>query len=234
LTVRRALLAGVLTMGCAAEPPGAPPAGWTVAGVPGKRTTVFSAGPDGVITIQADQSVGFLVRETPDARHPAQSPNGPRLTWRWRVKQAPPPVPPDAVGRDDRPAAVHVVFARTQDGEGAMTGLRRWFRGAAVHEAFAGRTITYMWGGTLPAGTRLPNPYLRQDGWIIVLRGSETPLGEWRTETIDPMADYRALFGVAAPALTHLVLSADTEDSGGCALSQVEPPRFVAVSGGSR
>ena len=229
MSIARTLLVALLAMGCGTAPWGDAPPGWIVAGVPGKRTTAFTTSPDGVVMIRADQSVGFLVRETPDA--PALDP---RLTWRWRVEQAPPPVSSAAEGKDDRPAAVHVIFAGTDDGAGLLTGLRRWLRGTMVHGAFTGRSLTYMWGGTLPAGTRLPNPYLPNDGWIIVRRGPETPNGAWRTETIDPSADYRALFGSPAPRVTHLALSADTEDSGGCAVSLIEPPRFVPISGGSR
>ncbi len=229
MTIARALLAALLTMGCATAPWGDAPPGWIVAGVPGKRTTEFTTSPDGAVMIRADESVGFLVREVPQA-----TALDVRLTWRWRVDQSPPPVAPDAKGRDDRPAAVHVIFAGADDGAGPLTGLRRWLRGTMVHGAFTGRSLTYMWGGTLPAGTRLPNPYLPGDGWIIVRRGPETPNGAWRTETIDPAADYRALFGSPAPRLTHLALSADTEDSGGCAVSMIEPPHVVPASGGSR
>lgn len=139
MTIARALLAALFTMGCAAAPWGDPPAGWVVAGVPGKRATEFATSPDGAVIIRADRSVGFLVRETPEA--PALEP---RLTWRWRVEQSPPPVSPDAEGKDDRPAAVHVIFAGTDDGAGLLTGLRRWLRGTMVHGAFTGRSLTYM------------------------------------------------------------------------------------------
>ena len=61
----------------------------------------------------------------------------------------------------------------------------------------------------------------------MVLRAAEAPLGRWLTETVDPAADYRQAFGREAPAPTHIALSADTEDSGGCALAQVDMPRFV-------
>lgn len=229
MTIARTLSAALLTMGCGAAPWGDAPPGWIVAEVPGRRATEFATSPDGAVTIRADRSVAFLVREAPEA--PALDP---RLTWRWRVDRSPPPVAPDAEGQDDRPAAVHVIFAGTDDGVGPLTSFRRWLRGTMVHGAFTGRSLTYMWGGTLPAGTRLPNPYLPGDGWVIVQRGPETPNGAWRTETIDPAADYRALFGSPAPRLTYLALSADTEDSGGCAVSRIEPPRFVPMTGGPR
>jgi hypothetical protein len=221
-------LAGVISLACAAPPNPRAPAGWTFAGVPAQRDAVFHAESDGTIRLVADTAVGFLLRPL------ATPPNGDaRLGWRWRVSAQPAPVPPDRIGRDDRPAAVHVVFAEARGGGGILADLRRWLRGAAVHEAFAGRTITYMWGGTLPAGTRLPNPYLPDDGWIIILRGPEAPTGVWFSERIDPVADYTALFGAPAARPTHLALSADTEDSGGCAIAHIEPPSFLAARGTS-
>ncbi len=213
---RARALAALISLGCAPAPDGPPPGGWRVVTVPGQAATRFVAQADGAIRITADRAVGFLLAELPDTP-------GLRLAWRWRVDAAPPPTPPDAVGRDDRPLAVHVIFAEAGDDDRFLGGLRRWMRGALTHEAFAGRTITYMWGGTLPAGTRLTNPYLPKDGRIVVLRDGTTPLGEWRTEAIDPIADYQSLFGGSAKP-THLSLSSDTEDSGGCASAMIVPP----------
>lgn len=213
---RACVMMALISLGCAPAPAGPPPDGWRVVTVPGQAVTRFVAQPDGAIRVTADRAVGFLLADLPDTTDH-------RLTWRWRVDAAPPPTPPDAVGRDDRPLAVHVIFAKAGDDDRFLGGLRRWMRGALTHEAFAGRTITYMWGGTLPAGTRLINPYLPKDGRIIVLRDGTTPLGEWRTESVDPIADYQSLFGGSATP-THLSLSADTEDSLGCASAMIVPP----------
>jgi len=212
----RYVLAALFSLGCGPAPDGPPPAGWQVVTVPGKPATRFAAQPDGAIRVTADHAVGFLL-------HPLPADDSPRLTWRWRVDAAPPPTPPDAVGRDDRPLALHVVFADAGDDDRFLGGLRRWMRGALTDQALAGRAITYMWGGTLAAGTRLVSPFMPADGRIVVLRDGSAPLGQWQTETIDPVADYRALFGGTARP-THLAVSADTEDSGGCASALIIPP----------
>ncbi len=224
---RRAMLIGLTVSGQSAACPvdqtaPAAPAGWTLIPVPNRRVTRFVAGPDGSIAIAADSAVGFLLRPVPTGTGPLD-----RLTWRWRVDAAPPATSPADKGRDDRPVAVQVLYREIGDGNGILDGVQRWLRGALVHDAYAGRVLTYMWGGTLPAGTRLENPYLPNDGAVVVLRAAEAPLGRWLTETVDPAADYRRAFGREAPAPTHIALSADTEDSGGCALAQVDLPRFV-------
>ena len=190
--------------------------------VPNRRVARFVAGPDGSIAITADSAVGFLLRPVPVG-------TGARdlVTWRWRVDAAPPPTSPADKGRDDRPAAIQVIYREAGNSDGILGSAQRWLRGALVHDAYAGRVLTYMWGGTLPAGSRLENPYLTKDGAIVVLRAVEAPMGRWVTETVDPAADYRQAFGQEAPAPTHIALSADTEDSGGCALARVEMPRFL-------
>jgi len=206
-----------VSVACGPELSGTRPSGWMLVAVPNTRPAEFVQGDHGTISVQALQAAGFLVRPFSAEAAP--------LNWRWRVDASPAPVPADAVGRDDRPLAVHVVFGPPDQAESAMSGLRRWLRGAAVHPAFKGRVLTYMWGGTAPAGTRLPNPYLREDGWLIILRGPEAPTGVWLEQRIDPAGDYRALFGRTAPRITHIAISADTEDSGGCALAHIVPPR---------
>lgn len=200
------------------------PRGWTLIGVPGAKPARFTEQADGAIRITADAAAGFLVRPLPGGGNARSV-----LTWHWLVSAAPPPSPPQLLGQDDRPAAVHVVFADapTDGGLGAM--LRRWVRGAVLHDAFAGRVLTYMWGGTWPAGSRLSNPYLPGDGAIIVLRGPEARPGHWQMERVVPAEDYRIAFGDPAPEVTHLALSADTEDRGGCSSALIRPPQFSST-----
>lgn len=239
---RRTLLIGLAVSGQSHACPvdqtaAAEPAGWTLVSVPNRRVARFAAGPFvpgpvvpgpvvpapiGTIAIAADNAVGFLLRPVPIGTGARD-----RVTWRWRVDAAPPATSPADKGRDDRPVAIQVIYREAGDSDGILDDVRRWLFGVLVHDAYAGRVLTYMWGGTLPAGTRLQNPYRPGDGAIIVLRAAESPLGRWQTETVDPAADYRWAFGRDAPAPTHIALSADTEDSGGCALAQVEPPIFL-------
>ncbi len=227
MIARRSLMIGLAVSGQTSACPvdqttGADPAGWTLVTVPTRRAARFVAGPGGAIAITADTAVGFLLRPVPIGTGARD-----RVTWQWRVDAAPPPTSPADKGHDDRPVAIQVIYRDVGDSNNLLGGVQRWLRGALVHDAYAGRVLTYMWGGTLPAGSRLENPYLPNDGAIIVLRAAEAPLGRWLTETVDPAADYRQAFGRDAPPPTHIALSADTEDSGGCAFSQVAVPRFL-------
>src|SRR5262249_22682438 len=88
--------------------------------------------------------------------------------------------------------------------------------------------ITYMWGGTARAGTRLANPYAPSDGTIVVLRDGGTPLGPWLSERADLFADYAAAFGTPPPVPTHVAISADTDDLGHRSLGYVAYPAVTA------
>lgn len=215
IPARRALLLALPASTARAEAldPRLVAAGWRFRGVPRRAAARFGLGPEGEITVLAENAVGFLARDF-------APPPGP-LTWRWRVDAAPPPSDPGQKGRDDRPLAVHVLFA--DQAPGPFAAMRRWMAGALLPEGFTGRVLTYLWGGA-PAGTRLPNPYAPRDGALICLRGPEAPLGTWIAERVDPVADFRAAFGADAPPVTHLALSADTDDQGGTARARIHPP----------
>lgn len=184
-------------------------AGWRLQPVRGRATAQFALDAAGAITITARDAVGFLMRPFPAAAG--------RLGWRWRVDAAAAPSDAAARGADDRSAALHVLFAAS--GGGLFSAMRR----GLTPEGMAGRGLTYAWGGGA-AGRRLPNPYAPRDGAIIILRGPEAPLGTWLTEAVDVAADHLAAFGEPAPAITHLALSADTDDRGGLAIARIIPP----------
>lgn len=186
-------------------------AGWRLQAVRGRAVAQFGLDEAGAITITAQDAVGFLIRPFP-------GPAG-RLAWRWRVESAAAPSDAGARGADDRSAAIHVLFASTQGG--LLSAMRR----GLTPDGMAGRGLTYCWGGG-PRGHRLPNPYAPRDGAIIILRGPEAPLATWLPEEVNVAADYRTAFGEAAPDVTHLALSADTDDRGGLAVARILPPAW--------
>jgi len=186
-------------------------AGWRLQPVRGRAVATFEADGPERVTITARAAVGFLVRAFPGVPGP--------LGWQWRVDAAAAPSDAAARGTDDRSAAIHILFADTASGLfGAM-------RRSLTPDGMAGRGITYCWGGG-PRGRRLPNPYAPRDGAIIILRGPEAPLGTWVGEAVDVAADYQAAFGEAPPAVTHLALSADTDDQGGLAIARIMLPTW--------
>jgi hypothetical protein len=187
--------------------------GWRLRAVPGRAPALFEAGEGGEVRVRAERAVGFLARAF-------EAPPGP-LAWRWRVDAAPPPTDLGRRGGDDRPLALHLLFA--DPASGPMAALRRAMRGALLPEGAAGKALTYVWGGALPGGP-FPNPYAPREGALVVLRGAEAPLGTWFEERVDVARDFARAFGGEAPPLTHIAISADTDDAGGVALARIVPP----------
>lgn len=199
----------LLAAGVAAQPlPVAPDlktAGWKEITVPGRRKNVFMLEADATVAIQSKRSVSFLYA-------PVSPATAARLAWRWRVDRDIAVTDLAAKGKDDRPLAVHVWFpapdARKSGGLGrlimaGMMGVPEW-----------GRAITYVWGGDAAPGTVIPNPYMDgREGALIVLRQAGAPTGEWLSESVDLVADYRRVFGADPPPPSFVALSSDTDDT---------------------
>jgi hypothetical protein len=190
-------------------------AGWRFIAMPGRRAARAWQEADGTLVLEADRAIGFLVRPLSPAEAAA-----PRLDWRWRVDAAPPATDLSVAGADDRPAALHLAYPAPGGfpSFGSLLGLG----------ALSGRLLSYVWGGTAPAGTRLDTPGSRGRAAMVVRRGQEAPLGVWLPDGGEPAADFRAAFNEAPPAPTHLLLSVDTDDRGGRALARFAPPAFHA------
>jgi hypothetical protein len=210
---RAVLLAPALPARAATLDPRLAQLGWRLQPVAGRAVAEFRASAGGEITVRAEGAVGFLVR--------ALAAPAPRVAWRWRVDAAPPPTDVTRRGGDDRPLALHLLFADAAPGP--MAALRRAMRGALMPEGFSGRALTYVWGGLAPGGP-WPNPYAPRDGALIVLRGPAAPLGTWFEEAVDAVADHARAFGEPGAPPSHVCVSADTDDAGGLALGRVVPP----------
>ncbi|MCG8543693.1 MAG: DUF3047 domain-containing protein [Alphaproteobacteria bacterium] len=191
-----------------------PPAGWRHLTVPGKAATRFASGPDGAIKVSARDSAGFLVREIAAAKPVT------RLAWRWRVDMAPPPTDQSMKGMDDRPLALHVWFDDGAAGRSPWTLFDRV--GAWLFDVpLPGKVLTYVWGGKRMRGDSLKNPYLEENGRLIILRSGRAPNGQWLAESVDVAADFKRVFGYDAPPPRFIAISADTDDKRGVSMGAV-------------
>ena len=182
--------------------------GWRLLQVPGKAKAQFSQPSRDKIAIEADRAVAFLYRPLGASLEAKR-----KLAWRWRIDEAAPATDLSQAPGDDRSLAVHLIFPVGEDELGfwermdlALTRL--------VAPPMAGKVLTYVWGGSHPAGSLLANPYLEARGKIIILRGGEAPLGQWVAEEIDFVANYRRAFGSEPPAPAFVAISADSDDTG--------------------
>jgi hypothetical protein len=197
------------------------PPGWRTISVPGKAETRFANGPGGVIKVSALNSAGFLYRRLSFDAAAAS-----HLKWRWRVDMAPPPTDQSMKGMDDRPLAVHVWFDAEPESASPWTLMERvgaWL----VDAPLPGKVLTYVWGGKGMRGDSLQNPYLGENGRLIILRPGTAPNGQWFTESVNIAADFEKAFGYMAPRPRYIAISGDTDDKNGISMGAVADLAFT-------
>lgn len=132
----------------------------------------------------------------------------PLLSWRWKVRGIIPKANERTKSGDDYAARVYVVFPH-------------WFFPKT-------RTISYVWGNTLPKGAAVPSPYTGNAMMVAVESGAEK-VGEWQTAQRNVLEDYRKLFGEEPPTVGAIAIMTDTDNTGASAEAwyddlQIEKP----------
>jgi hypothetical protein len=222
LRLRHLLSAAALALAsedAAAEPAAAPLAlafdaggerRWQHLAFPGRPATRFVAESSATLRVRATMSASLLYRPVEPWAGTHR-----RLAWRWRVERAAAATDLARRGGDDRSLALYAVFAP----ETAPSWTQRL--GAAIGLAPSelldrGFILVYVWGGTAPRGSIVASPYAPERVRLITREpAAGSPLGAWRAETADLVADFRRAFGREPPALRYVAVAADTDDTGG-------------------
>lgn len=223
---------------------GALSSAWRFVGFPKKQadlppTRFEAATVDGLraVRVGTAASYGTLVY---DWRGPAPS----RLQWRWRLDAplAGGTAAPDILTKagDDAALKVCVMFDHALDRvpfvERTVLRLARSVSGERLPAA----TLCYVWDSTHPTGTQGANPYTRRVRFIS-LQGRGAPLQRWVNENRDPAQDFLDLFAdelpqgrqtprEALPAITSLLLGADSDNTASTSTGWVSDLRWAAAT----
>lgn len=152
----------------------------------------------------------------------------PVIEWRWRVEEAPTGINHTQRSGDDYPVRLYAFFEYT--GEGLSMGNRLQ---SQAYRALRGQlpphsAIAFVWAANEVTDTRFPNPYSSRV-MMRVLRGPETPRGAWRSEKVEILEEYRALFDRDPPeAPMRLAVMTDSDDSGQSTRAAID---FIRVRG---
>lgn len=201
-------------------PEAAPAPPWRFVGLP-KQTlpttqyTVRELDGQRVLRVAADRSYGNLV-------HPLESgtPAG-LLSWRWRVDQ---PIAGADLRRkqgDDTALKVCAMFDLPKPSVPFVERQLLRLAEARTGELLPTATLCYVWDGTLPSGTLLPNAYTRRVR-IITLGGVAQ---RWQAEQRDLAADFLRAFGDEAatvPPLVAIAVGADADNTGSRSLAYLD------------
>lgn len=215
------LTAGLVAFSLPAPANAAPDGGWKVIEFPGITPSNFVQKPDGRIDVLSDESSAMLYRPIGAGEAGRRY-----LTWRWRVDAAPPPT--DLTRRGgDRPLAVHLCFKGKEREAGFMNWMSRALRPDVEGLSPNDRCLTYIWGGDTKAGRMFPNPYMKNRGVMVILRGVDAPTGEWFMEKIDCAMDYRKAFGEEPPKPSFIAISGDSDGTKSRAAGSVAALAFT-------
>jgi Protein of unknown function (DUF3047) len=134
------------------------------------------------------------------------------LTWRWKVSNVLTNANLRNKSGDDFAARVYVFFdvplASLPLAERSRIRLARLFSGADVPTA----ALCYVWDNKYPIGETAWNAYTDRVR-MVVLRSGADDVGQWVRETRDVAADFRQAFGFAAPRVTGIAVSSDTDQT---------------------
>ncbi|RMF12311.1 MAG: DUF3047 domain-containing protein [Alphaproteobacteria bacterium] len=190
----------------------------TFNGIP---ATEFMVQADGTVHVIANRSSGLIHRELTDDER-----GKPVMRWEWQVSDPLPATDLTVKGEDDRAIAVHVWFAEKSSRQGLWARFKRSFAKMAGKPT-PGKVISYTWGGNAPPGTILPNPFLKKDGVIIILRSADAETGRWLGEEVDVMADFERAFGYRPAPPARIAISGDSDDSAMRSRAAVRRIRFL-------
>lgn len=170
--------------------------GWEMLTFDDISPTMFSGTKNGILEVRSDSGSSVLYRAAGDDPVQASS-----LSWSWQVVDGLPATDLQSADGDDRVLAVHVVFAE----DDIMSRLK-----GILHPFARGRVITYVWGDDEKA--EFPHPHLPNQGFMMIRKTADYPMGKWFTETIDLEADYMRAFGKKLPPVAYVAISGDADD----------------------
>ncbi len=203
---------------------GLPPGWQAFSPAPKVKSTHFALERDAdrmVVRADADQSMSSLIR----VLH-VDLAKTPLLQWQWRVSRVVTSADMNTKAGDDYAARLYVLFdynhSKLPWATRVKIKLAKIFYGADVPAA----ALNYVWDNRHPVGTLQPNAYTDRVRMLVVESGT-AHVNEWRTETRDVAADFRAAFGEAAPAVVSVAIATDTDNTGEAVTAWYGDIRFL-------
>lgn len=193
--------------------PGAPLPGWlepvTFGGnAKPNQFALVAEGGRTVLQVRSDASASGLARKlrVDPATHPL-------LTWRWKASRLVANGRLEAKEGDDFALRLYATFdldpGTLSLGDRMKLSLARTIWGDHLPVA----ALCYVWDARAAPGTIVPNAYTDRVRMVVADSGPAR-LGQWVTHERDIASDFRAAFGQPAPAVTSVIVSADTDNTG--------------------
>ncbi len=137
----------------------------------------------------------------------------PFMNWTWKVDKGIEKVDPQTKGGDDYPIRVYVFFEYDPENasflDRAKYGAIKALKGKYPPDS----SLNYVWTTNDVAEKHFPSPYTERSQ-MIVLKDKSATIGEWFSENVNILEDYRRVFGKEPPAVASLAIMADSDNTG--------------------
>ena len=183
------------------------PAGWDRLSLPDKPATHFSLVSDNGITVLRSESAAAAGTLISRFRAASES----KLVWRWKVDRVIASADLARKSGDDFAARLYVFFDVPLEALPLATRIKFRIVSMFYKIDLPTAALCYVWDNKHPIGHSAWSAYTDRVR-LIVLRSGEP--GMWQSETRDPTADFKAAFGMDAPAITGIALGSDTDQTG--------------------
>lgn len=186
------------------------PKAWAPISLPKVTPTMFELVDDGGTTVLkaiADKSAGTVSHKLQ-----ADAAKMPMLEWRWKIDAVVDAANLKTKEGDDFAARVYVFFdvpaSTLPFGTRVKMKAAKVLYGAEIPTA----ALCYVWDNTHPVGTSVWNPYTDRVR-TIVLQSGNGKAGRWQTQSVNLAEDFKAAFGMDAPAITGIAIGNDTDNT---------------------
>ena len=161
-----------------------------------------------VLKVESSNSAGSMVLPVAHLGAPAST----TLQWRWKVDRILEKADMDEKLGDDHSARLYVFFDVPLESlsmaDRTKIRLARSIAGVDVPTA----ALCYVWDNKHRVGYTAWSPYTRQLRKVVLQSGPDA-IGQWRVESRDVAADFKAAFGFDAPAVTGVSVGNDTDNT---------------------
>ncbi|NQU02970.1 MAG: DUF3047 domain-containing protein [Syntrophaceae bacterium] len=150
-----------------------------------------------------------------------------KVRWRWKIEHVYKKGNAEEKSGDDYPIRGYITFQYDPDdkaafGERLAYGIAKAFYGEYPPHS----SLNYIWSNKSQAHTIMNSPYTDRAQMIILQSGNEKA-GQWVTEEINILKDYKKAFGKNPPAAASIAIMNDSDDTGERAVSYID---FIEVS----
>ena len=206
-----AVLAVTLSLAAAESslPPSVAAQGWEEITFEDKQSNRYATCGADCVEIETDVSVSMIGR--PVSTDLSQLPV---LTWEWKIEGPVTISDLTTKGEDDRAVAVYVTFPYDPKTATLIEKLLRPVIELVRGPDAPSRVLSYVWGGFGKPGDLIESPSFGSVNAMIICRNETDPVGSWIMERFNVVADFERAFGITPSRASHVLVGADSDDTG--------------------